>query len=414
MFTKAGILFSLIALIVSFIYPLFLSESLDYYLIVMLIIVMSIEGASEFFVVGKYRSLLYADQKSYITSIVQSIGIVLSFIFAYALIKNNVNIVLVQLASSLVFIVRILLLSAYVNRNYKFLDSKTPPIQTANEKRNDAFIHQLSGLVILSSQVIVLSTFAGLDVASIYAVYNVVFSGLFSICSQTMSSVAPFLGRTIALNNINKLKNEFNKVEFIYNMVLSYIYSLCTILIIPFISVYVGGVSDINYVDYGVASLFVMISYFNNVRLPAQSLINVAGHFKETRSRAIIEAIVCIALQLILVNSLGIYGVLIGTAVTLGWRCFDIIFYSNKYIIKQRNLTSIFRAIKIPCIAIVVLIINIEFVQFNVSGYMEWVNWAIIYSFISIAIILIINLVFERRLLIDIYKLIFRLISKKI
>ena len=46
---------------------------------------------------GKYRALLTADQKIYIVNVVQSIGLVLSLVATYILIKLDMNIVLVQL-----------------------------------------------------------------------------------------------------------------------------------------------------------------------------------------------------------------------------------------------------------------------------------------------------------------------------
>ncbi|RSK33698.1 lipopolysaccharide biosynthesis protein [Bhargavaea beijingensis] len=397
MFNKAGTLFTVLALITSFIYPTFIKGTLDYTLVVILIIVMSIEGASEFFVVGKYKSLLYADQKSYITSLVQTFGIVLSFIFTYILILQQANIVLVLLAASLLYVVRIVFLTTYVRRNYSYLNPKTPPIMSAVEKRNDAFIHQLTGLAILSSQAIVLSIFVGLEAASLYAVYNVVFSGLYSICSQVVSSVAPFLGRTKALDNNIKLRKQFNLVEFSYNLVMSYIYSVCTIMIIPFITIYVGN-ADINYIDYGVASLFLLFSFFNTIRLPAQYMISVAGHFKETKIKAVIEASISIVLQVVLVNFYGIYGVLIGTAIAIGWRCFDIILYTNKYIISQANKLSLIRMVKIPVVTLILIIINYAFINNEVTTFREWFLLALINSFYSIMTIVLVNIIIERKM----------------
>lgn len=404
MFFKAGILFSIGALVLALIYPLFINDNVNYYSVVMLIIVMSIRGASEFFVVGKYTTLLFADRKAYITSYVQAIGLILSFILAYLLIKNNANIVLVQLGLSFVFVVRIVLLSMYVNKNYEYLDRKVPPIQSAVKKRRDAFLHQITGLITLSSQTIILSTFVGLEIASVYAVYNVVFSGLQSISSQTINAVAPFLGRIYALKKADKLIIDFNKVEFIFNMILSFIYSVAAVMIIPFISVYVGGKSDIDYIDYSVAALFLLFSLFNTSRLPAQVMINVAGHFKETRNRAIIEASIALVLQLILVSFWGIYGVLLGTVVALGWRCFDIIVYSNKYIIKQKNMKSLIRVLKIPLISLMLIGIDVTFLNFNVDGYFEWVLYAIVCSVISITLILLVNLIMEKKQLINSFK----------
>lgn len=413
MFSKAGYIFALIALITAFVYPFFLRDSIDYYLVVMIIIVMSIEGISEFFVVGKSRTLLFADQKSYVTSIIQAIGLVLSFIFAFLLIKANVSIVLVQLASSLVFMVRVVLLTWYIKKHYKYLNSQITPIKSAIKKRNDAFIHQITGLVVLGSQAMVLSVFVGLEAASIYAVYNVIFAGLHSICAQLVNSVAPFLGRSLALGENRKLLKQFNNVEFLYTSLLSLFYSVCIVMIIPFISIYVGEISDVKYTYYGVAVLFVLVSFLNAFRLPAQAAINIAGHFKETRWRAIIEAVICIVLQLLFVNIWGIYGVLIGTAIALSWRAIDIVIYSNKYIISQNSKTSFIRGLKVIIVMLMLMVIEEKFLHVNVTGYFEWIYWAVVYSIISILIIFLVNILLERKMLFNTILYIYNTMNKK-
>lgn len=52
---------------------------------------------AEFFFIGKYRTLLIADQRSYVVNIAQIIMAVLSTALTIILIKINTNIVIVQL-----------------------------------------------------------------------------------------------------------------------------------------------------------------------------------------------------------------------------------------------------------------------------------------------------------------------------
>ena len=72
MFNKFGFMYCIIVLIVAIVYPLCLETNIEYITVVLLMLVMSISGASEFFAVGRCRSLLYADQKTYVCTIVQA------------------------------------------------------------------------------------------------------------------------------------------------------------------------------------------------------------------------------------------------------------------------------------------------------------------------------------------------------
>lgn len=375
MFTRAGFIYSLILIIVAFIYPLLIKTSIEYMDILLVIIAIGLSGVSEFFVVGKYRSLLYADQKVFIYNLIQTIGLVLSFLIAYTLIKLNQNIVIVQLGISTIYIFRVILIKYYVNKKYKFLDNKVKNNDIALNKKNDALIHQLSGLAVGSTQVIFLSFFLGLNYSSIYSVYNIVFSGFFSILSLSINSISPFIGRTYASNDLSKSIYEYNNYEKVFTIIITFIYSMCGALIYSFISIYTQN-ADIIYQDYLLSILFVLVGIFNTIRLPGQMLINVAGHYKETKNRAIIEGIICVTLQLVLIPLFGIYGCLIATLCSSIWRAFDIMIYARKLL--KQNIINVFKyVLSTLSIIIIVYLLNREYNNSPVGNFYEWIISAI-------------------------------------
>ena len=76
-------------------------------------------------------------------------------------------------------------------------------------------------------------------------------------------------------------------------------------MILPFVSVYTKKYTDIPYVDVKLAVLFMLIGFANNIRIPCLTMINAAGHFKETQWRAILEAVINITVSLLLIKPLG-------------------------------------------------------------------------------------------------------------
>ena len=70
-------------------------------------------------------------------------------------------------------------------------------------------------------------------------------------------------------------------------------------MILPFVSVYTKKYTDIPYVDVKLAVLFMLIGFANNIRIPCLTMINAAGHFKETQWRAILEAVINITVSLL-------------------------------------------------------------------------------------------------------------------
>ena len=412
MFNKFGTIYCGIVLIVAILYPLFIETNIEYITIVLLMLAMSISGASEFFAIGRCRSLLYADQKTYVCTLAQAASIFLSLLIALLMLKLNMNIIFIQLAISLVYVFRAAFLIGYINKNYPELSDykKEKPINSVVEKRKDAMIHQLSGLVVSGSQTTILTVLMGLGVASVYSVYNIVFSGLQSICSNLSTALTPFLGREYALNNREKMLKMYDFIEFAFFNIVAFIYSVTMIMIVPFVSVYTRN-ADINYIYPIFAVIFVYTSAFYILKIPSNALINISGHFKETRWRAILEAALTLGLSIILTKLLGINGVVLGTGIALAWRCLDTIVYSNKNILLCKNKKSLLRLIRVLVILSITAFFSLK-MQINITNFFAWIKYAIITSIVIIIILIINVLMFDLQTLKNLKKVIKRKKSK--
>ena len=409
MFNRFGIVYCIIAGIVAFIFPFSLNTTIEYFTIVILMIVMSVSGASEFFAIGRCRSLLYANQKTYVCTIIQAISIAGSLLLALVMLKLNANIVLVQFSISFVYVIRAFFLTGYVKKNYPELSDykKVPPIKAAVEKRKDAMIHQLSGLAVTGSQTMILTVVVGLQAASIYSVYNIVFSGLQSICANLSTAVTPFIGRELALKNKSRMLMMYDYIEFAFFNLVSFIYSVAMLMIVPFVSIYTKH-ADISYIYLSFATIFVYASAFYILKMPSNSLINISGQFKETRWRAIFEGILTVGGGILLTMLVGLNGVVIVTAIALSWRCIDTIIYTNRNVLHCGNFKSIFRLIRVVILLSVMAIVQIRF-SINVSNYFSWAKWACFTSVIVLGILLVNAIIFDM----STFKGVVRLIANK-
>ena len=403
MFNKYGLIYCIIAIGVAFIYPLTISTDIKYLLMVELMIVMSISAASEFFAVGKCRSLLYADQKTYVCTVIQAISLLGSLLLAVVMLRFNANIVIVQLAISATYVIRAFFLEGYIKKKYLELKGykSVEPDYSAIAKRKDAMIHQLSGLAVNTSQPTIITMIIGLEATSIYSVYYIVFSGLQSICSNLSIAVTPFLGRELALENRNRLLKMYDWVEYAFFYMVSFVYSVAMVLIVPFVKLYTRG-ADINY-DYPVfASIFVVSSAFYILKLPSNSLINVSGLFKETRWRAVAEGALTVLFSIILAVFFGLSGVVLGTGLVMCWRCIDTILFTDKHVLKCGSKKSLFRL----CRTLVIILLFGAYQSvytFSATNYLEWIKGGVGFSGIAVAVLVVDSLVFERKTLKEIY-----------
>lgn len=396
MFIKAGNLFTLILVIVAVIYPCFVNGDINYFVTGALVIIIGINGLSEFYLVGKYQSLLNADQKNFVIAIAQMLGNIFNVIITIILIKLKQGIIVVQLGAAMIYVLRVTILNIYIKRNYKYLNKGEKPLMNELSQRNDAIIHSVTDLIINSSATVIVSIFCGLEAASIYAVYALVFAGINTICSIVSNAIYASFGEVIAKNDDKVLKSSYNIYEWIYLIFVSIIFSVAALIILPFVKVYTKNVADINYILPALAGLFIAIGYINNLKIPARTLVTAAGHFKQTKNRSLIELILNLTGQLIFVQFFGIYGALIGAVLSYVYRTIDFINYSNKKILFINNKRSIYRIIINVLIgAILVFTIgNIATIECN--NYIELLISAAIVTIVVGLTYLIINYFIEK------------------
>ncbi len=397
-FNQAGIIFSTVSLIVAFIYPLFVNENLGYSSIVKIVLALSLAGVSEFFVLGKCRTLLIADQKNYIVNIAQIAGAIFSTITTIILIKLDFSIELVQVMSSLMYILRILILVIYINKNYKYLSEKAEPDFKAVSKRKDATIHQLASLIIFGSQTLFISKFCGLAEASVYSCYNLIFSGISTILSTFSSAMLAGMGSVMATDSEEKVRKIYRIYEYLYYILVFICYAITFIMIAPFIKLYVGGVTDANYQRSELVILFTILGILNCIRTPGATIINAKGHYKETKNRALIEMVICLVGQILLVGKLKIVGVLVATICSSLYRAIDVVIYSNSKILKQSVKNTISNiSVNVIIFVILISIINISFV--SVNNYLKWIICSTIVAIIVGIVVVIINILLHKKTL---------------
>ncbi len=395
-FKHSGIIFSILAVIIAFISPIFITEDLSYDFIVKIVLVLSITGMAEFFFIGKYRTLLIADQRSYVVNIAQIIMAVLSTALTIILIKINTNIVIVQLIATLIYTTRFIILNIYVKRKYDYIDKKVKPDYTAVSKRKAAMTHQIAGLIILGSQALFIAKFCGLAEASVYSVYNLIFSGINTILSTVSSAMLAGVGNLVSSENEEKVNKVYNVYEFIYYILTFIVYTTTFIMCIPFIRIYTGNITDANYIRFDLVILFAIMGLLNCLRTPGVTMINAKGHYEETKNRALIEMTICLVGQVILIKPLGIIGVLLATIMAHLYRTLDVIIYSNKKILKQKFNTTIIR-ISVNAIIMSILIAISQKIKFNVNGYMQWCLVATGVVIITATIIILINYILDNK-----------------
>lgn len=384
-YRRTGIIYFALTVVMSFVYPLVIKAELDYWFMAVIILICGIPNVINYFFQGKLKIFLNAVGDNYILTNLSTITSVGASLAKIGLLLLGVNVIAVQAIYCVISLVQMIFIYAYVKRKYPWINVKVEPDNEALTQKNSTLIHQVCGLVMNGTDVVVISIFCSLASASIYATYNMIYVLIFGILTSITNGIAFIIGDAYC-----KDQTRFNRIMEVYEAYFAGVVSafMCTtyILITPFISLYTTR-ADLNYTDEYLPVLFSVLYIMNSLRYSSSAAIVAAGHFKQTQHHAIIESVINLSVSVVSVIALnfigcGIYGVLLGTIVALIYRNIVSIGYSNKHILQKKNLFSI-KNIAVNAVMVAIVIVIGRFIKLDINNYVDW----LVYAFITTGII---------------------------
>ena len=375
--------------LLSLFYPALVKSDISNAVIGIIIFIHGLAGAINFYFLGTITQLLIAEGKNYIKSGINLCIFILISIAKIILILNSADIVYIQISFFIISILQVLVYLIYFKHNYGWIDFDAKADYEALKQKTSFLIHQVSLLIFSSTDVIVLSVFCGLKTASVYAIYYLVINAVNTIIGVVHNSVVFVLGHTYHedMKKYMKLHDTYDNyyIAFTFAMI-----SVCYILFSPFIGLYTSGIDDIKYLDEYLPVLFCLIQLLTGTRMVSNNLIRIAGHMKKTVPRTIIESAINLSASLILVNHIGIYGVLIGTILALVYRTNDIIIYSNKRILKRSPIKT-YKTIVVNSALFCIIVYHTNRTTLDITSYTEFIKWGFLYTFCILPAYFIIN-----------------------
>lgn len=394
-YRKIAVLMILYVIGLTVFYPMIVDEFSFIYTASLIVIIASSSFAQYYFGIT-YSLLLTADQKQYITYIVNGGTIIFNLILSFVLIKLGSSIHVVKLMSSLVFITRPVFFSLYVRQHYDLDKRIQYDVEPIKQKWNGVAQH-LAYTVQEKTGVVVLSVMATLEAVSVYSVYFLIMSGLRGSIYSVTSSLTSFLGNILAKGEIDTLQRNFTRIEWAMHTITLLCFSSAAILIIPFVTVYTAGITDANYIVPVFPFLICAAVACRCLQLPYNIVVQAAGHFKETQNSAIIEPVIDIILSVLLVGKYGLSGVAIGMLISMIYRMLYLSLYLTKHIIHSSRLQLIKRLV-VDILLMGSVIAACSWIHLGQTSYLSWIFMAIKVLSVATLVTLVINLVFYHRL----------------
>ena len=115
---------------------------------------------------------------------------------------------------------------------------------------------------------------------SVYTIFNMVLSSINGLLSIFKSGLSASFGDVIARGEVKVLQKSYSEFEFSYYALITVIYSVASVMIMPFIRIYTSGVTDVQYDVPLIGFLFVISGLMYNLKTPQGMLVISAGMFK--------------------------------------------------------------------------------------------------------------------------------------
>lgn len=282
-------------------------------------------GCSYFF---SYKaSFITANQKNYIianTSLVSNIIIAVIQLVILFLTKNYVAYLLVQIV--VVFLSNVVI-SFIADKRYPILKERVEgkldedSQQTIVQNVSAAVFHKIGGIVVFSTDNILMSKIFGLIQVGLYSNYTLLTKTLQGIISQFFISISASVGNLCAVETQERKIRIFYIIEYI-NFI---IYSLCGICIFElleeFICLWLGNSF---LMDKSIIYFLTINFYLEGMRSTVQTFNGAMGLARFYKYMPIPECMINLAISIILGKLIGPVGILIGTTISTLATCFWI------------------------------------------------------------------------------------------
>lgn len=211
----------------------------------------------------------------------------------------------------------------------------TPPragVEAGNIQHGVKYIvgHKIGAVVIQSADSIVISSFLNLAILTIYGNYHYVITALIGIINVGYNAILAGVGNSILLQTKAKLYDLFQELNFLLFLVIAFCTSCLLALYQPFMQLWMGS-------DYllPMRTVILLAVYFYTwqIRVIGLNFKDAAGMWKDDWLKPYVGLILNITLNIILVQTLGLDGVLLATIAVM-----VVVYHPWEMIVLHRKL----------------------------------------------------------------------------
>ncbi len=158
--------------------------------------------------------------------------------------------------------------------------------------------------------------------------------------------------------------------------------------------------------------LFVLNGLLYNIKTPQGMLVISAGLFKETRVQTTIQGLIAVVAEVVMAQFWGLAGILIGAILSNLYRDIDLLFFIPRNVTRLPVRNTFYRIVRI-FICCTIIIFPFKYITIHTVSYLEWTKTAILVSLYAALVVLLINVILDRKIFLSVMKRFWVIFAKK-
>ncbi len=265
------------------------------------------------------KIMFIADQKNYVNNLVHITVQIIMFVLQVIVLKFFESFELYLITKILCRILESLIISYRFNKKYNFINLRTKNFMSDIEKKGlfknirAMLVHKISAYGATSASSLIIAYYVNLTQNGIYYNYILIVNAITTVTNEVFNSIIASFGNLLSTSgNKNIIYENFNILYFLNFLIYSFGTSAFVCVITPFINIWTGVGTEFN--------LFTTISiagylYIYGIRQSIGMVKISAGIYDPDKYTSLMGALVSILASFLLVDTLGVAGVMIGNIV---------------------------------------------------------------------------------------------------
>lgn len=183
-----------------------------------------------------------------------------------------------------------------------------------NKRIRDLFTSKIGSIIYDSADTIVISSFLGLTILAVYQNYFYILNAITGLIAVVFSACTAGIGNSIVIETKEKNYKDLK----VFTFIICWMAGICAVCLLclyqPFMELWVGKELLLS---FSAVVCFVVYFFVRQLNSLFNTYKDASGMWHEDRFRPLVAALTNLILNLILVQFIGIYGILISTVVAI-------------------------------------------------------------------------------------------------